>query len=111
MSPNSPETRIGTLEQNHARLEQRVTDLAEDMRALAPVRESMARSGAELEALARDVATVKKSVAEIDANLKNRDNAATSERQATRRALIALTAAIMAALIAGIFTVIAAALA
>lgn len=107
MSPDSPEARIGRLEQLTARHAQRLDDLAHDVHELTPLVVSTTRMEGTIATLAKELGALTERVDKIAEALDTRDRAVTAERAATRRALLALTGVILAAVISGLATIVA----
>lgn len=81
MSPDSPDARIGRLEQQVARLEQRVEDLSSDVRALMPLviahaemRVVMDHMKTELGQAVTEAQAARKAIADLREHLEEQEN-------------------------------------
>jgi outer membrane murein-binding lipoprotein Lpp len=95
MSPDSPESRIGRLEQHVARLEQRVDDLSTDVRTLAPLviahaemRVVLDNMQVQLTAAVVEAQTARKELGQLRTHLEERAEVQRKERRADRWALV-----------------------
>jgi hypothetical protein len=107
MSPDTPESRIGRLERDHARLEQQVIDLANDVKELIPLSTALVRLEGRVEGVKNGVLTLGQNVNGIKRAMDTREQDVTDERRSVKVALIGLSAVIGAALIAAIATILA----
>ena len=85
MSPDSVESRLGRLEQGLARLEQRVDDLATDVRVMAPLIVQMAEQKLQMTHLERAVDECAGRVAALRKELQEAEERRETERKAERR--------------------------
>ena len=85
MSPDSVETRLGRLEQGMARLEQRVDDLATDVRVMAPLIVQMAEQKLQMQHIETEVAACAEKVSTLRKELQDAEKAREAQRQAERR--------------------------
>lgn len=100
MVPDSPESRIGRLEREHAQLDERVGGLSRQMRELIPLTTSLVR-------LEGTVGSVKEDIHELRDGIADRDKQQADERRSLRLALLGLSGTILAALIAAVVTIVA----
>jgi uncharacterized protein YaaN involved in tellurite resistance len=85
MSPDSPEGRLGRLEQGVARLEQRVDDLATDVRVMAPLIVQMAEQKLAMQHLQTEVHECSTSVETLRKDLAEAQALREQQRAAERR--------------------------
>lgn len=107
MNPIDIDVRVGRLEQDAARLGQRVEDLAHSVRTFAPMIVTMTRLEEAVKGLHEDVSACAASVANVRSDMDDRERRYSAERRSLRNALIALSAAIGAALISAAATLLA----
>lgn len=104
---STPEARIGSLERDHARLDQRVSDLTNQVTSLLPLASGSVRLEAAAGGLKDDISRLELRIDAINKRIAERDQASTDERRSLRLALFGLTGTIVAAMIAAVATLIA----
>jgi hypothetical protein len=107
MTPESQESRLGRLEQAHARLDQRVDGLTRQVGELVPLTTGQVRLEGVVNGLKDDVSEVGEKVGDLRRVLEDRDKQQTEERRSLRLALVGLAGTILAALIAAAVTIVA----
>jgi chromosome segregation ATPase len=107
MMPDSPETRLLRLEREIAMLSQKLQDFQERIADLFPMMRHVIELQTQVKSLEEDVETVTAVCNRIRTSLEDRDREATQERRSVRAALIGLTGAILAAIIAAVTTLLA----
>jgi uncharacterized coiled-coil protein SlyX len=114
MTPHSPETRIGELERDMARMQQRVQDLSHEVATLGQLPVGQARMEEGLKNLQDDLREANILIAHVRQSIRDREARAEVERREQltdsrnwRRALILGSFTVLAAIIAAAATVIA----
>jgi uncharacterized protein YlxW (UPF0749 family) len=107
VNPVDIDTRVGKLEQDAARLQQRVEDLSNTMRTFAPMVVTMTRLEESVKGLHDDVSACTTSVSQIRNAIDDRERRYSQERRSLRIALIGLSGVIFAALISAAGTLLA----
>ena len=107
MAPESVDSRMGRLEQSHARLDQRVDGLAQQVTALVPLTAGFARLEEVVNGVKDDVLAVGGQVSEVRSSIAKRDQQQTEDRRSLKIVLLGLTGTIAAALIAAVATIVA----
>ena len=114
MSPNTPESRIGELERDMARMQQRVQDLSTEVAQLGQLPERLVRVEEGLTNLRDDLREMLVQLKHVRQSIKEREQAAAVERREQladsrnwRRALILGSFTVLAAVIAAGATIVA----
>jgi chromosome segregation ATPase len=101
------EDRVARLERDYARLDQRDVNASQQLQSLTPLPTQMVRLESGLEALRDGLKAVKEDIDELRDGISDRTKEQSEERRSLKLALIGLTGVIGAALIGGVFLLLA----
>lgn len=104
--PADLEQRVAVLETSHAVIVERVSDMREAIRVLAPLAGQVALMGVAVESLKQDVTSANDGIKEIKQTLQTRDDLSAVERGLNKRNYILFVGALLAPILAGIVAIL-----
>lgn len=106
MTPDSPESRIGSLEREMSALKQQVRDVVDDVEKLEPVKVGIARIEEKVAQVEREIVGLREAIAEDRAAAKVRGEAMAKEIKSFREEQASQNRANKAQLIAGVLAIL-----